>query len=183
VAVVAAAAFALRAVVPHESLASWSERLVGLTLIAIGVWALGRAFRIARGKASDLDHEHLHAPGDEDGHDDVHAHAHFHGGILHTHDHRHARARAASLVGLLHGTAGAGHVLGVLPALALPTRASALGYLIGFGLGTIVVMTLFAAFVGAAGTRLAELGSRAWSGLLGACGAASIVVGAFWLTP
>jgi ABC-type nickel/cobalt efflux system permease component RcnA len=184
VAVVAVAAFALRSTVPLESLSSWSERLVGLTLIGIGVWALGRAFRIARGRGgSGLDHEHLHAPGDEHGHEHVHAHLHIHDGIVHAHEHRHGRARAASLVGLLHGTAGAGHVLGVLPALALPTHATALGYLIGFGLGTIVAMTIFAAFVGAAGRRLAGLGSRAWGGLLGGCAATSIAVGIFWLMP
>lgn len=180
VALVAVSAFALREVVPLAWLSSWSERLVGLTLVGIGVWALGRAFRIARGRgASDPDHEHLHAPGDA--HDHLHAHAHLHDGILHTHEHRHGRARAAYLVGLLHGTAGAGHVVGVLPALALPTHATALGYLIGFALGTIGAMTLFAAFVGAASSRVAGLGARVWGGLLGGCGATSIVVGAFWL--
>lgn len=179
VAVVAAAAFALRAAVPLEALSSWSERLVGLTLIGIGVWALGRAFRTARRKGgADTDHEHLHAP-DESGH--THAHWHVHGGIAHAHEHRHGRSRAAALVGLLHGTAGGGHVVGVLPALALPTRGAALGYLVGFGVGTIAAMTLFATFVGAAGTRFALAGPRAWAGLLGGCGAASIVIGAFWL--
>jgi hypothetical protein len=86
-------------------------------------------------------------------------------------------------VGLVHGTAGGSHVVGVLPALALPTRAAALGYLIGFGLGTVAAMSLFAACVGAAGTRLAGLGPRAWGGLMGSCGATSIAVGAFWLIP
>ncbi len=190
VAVMAAAAFALRAALPLEALSSWSERLVGITLIGIGLWALGRALRAARAKrGADVGHEHLHAeeglpPGARgSGHGRPHAHRHTHGGIAHAHEHRHGRLRAAPLVGLLHGTAGGGHVVGVLPALALPSPAAAVGYLMGFGIGTVGVMTLFAAFVGVASTRFAMAGSRAWAGLLGTCGAASVAVGAFWLLP
>ena len=71
--------------------------------------------------------------------------------------------------------------LGVIPALALPTRAAALGYLIGFGAGTVGAMTLFASLVGLASLRLALAGSRTWAGLLGGCGATSIAVGAYRL--
>lgn len=180
----AAVAFALRAVVSLEWLTSWSERLVGVTLVGIGVWALGRAFQTVRRKrGSDPDHQHLHAPGDGRHLRPGHAHLHYHAGVAHAHEHRHGRSRAAYLVGLLHGTAGGGHVVGVLPALALPTAAAALVYLVGFGAGTIAMMTLFSAFVGEAGTRFALVDPRAWGGLLGGCGATSMLVGIFWLVP
>ncbi|MCK5447261.1 MAG: nickel transporter, partial [Gemmatimonadetes bacterium] len=43
--VVGLAALLLREVLPVERLSGWSERLVGLVLIAIGVWAIRQATR------------------------------------------------------------------------------------------------------------------------------------------
>ena len=51
-------------------------------------------------------------------------------------------------MGVLHGVAGSSHFFGVLPALALPTRAAALTYIGAFGIGTVAAMTAFAAVVG-----------------------------------
>ena len=188
VTIVALVAFALREAVPLESLSSWSERGVGVTLIGIGVWALTGSIRTLRHRAlTDPEHEHVHLRGDTDlaGTPHGHAHVHWHayGGVWqpHAHVHRHGRQRAALFLGLLHGTAGGSHVLGVIPALALPTRAAALGYLTGFGAGIVGTMTLFASLVGLASLRFALVGSRAWAGLLGGCGATSIAVGAYWL--
>jgi ABC-type nickel/cobalt efflux system permease component RcnA len=188
VTIVALVAFGLREVVPLENISSWSERVVGVTLIGIGVWALTGSIRTLRHRAlPDHEHEHVHAPGDTDDADTPHGHAHVHrnahGGVSqpHAHVHRHGRHSAALFVGLLHGTAGGSHVLGVIPALALPTRAAALGYLAGFGAGTVAAMTLFASLVGLASLRFALAGPRAWAGLLGGCGATSIAVGVFWL--
>jgi hypothetical protein len=156
VTIVALLAFGLREVVPLETLTSWSERMVGVTLIAIGAWALTGARRTPRQR----DGARPHAP-------------------VHTH----GRQRAAIFVGLLHGTAGGSHILGVIPVLALPTRAAALGYLTGFGAGTVVAMALFASVVGAVSARFALAGPRAWAGFLRGCGATSIAVGVFWLAP
>lgn len=183
VTIVALVAFGLREVVPLESLTSWSERLVGATLIGIGAWALTGAIRLFRRSvpASGSNHDHTHAPGDSPAARVPHAHWHVHGGVAHAHVHRHGGRSTAIFVGLLHGTAGGSHVLGVIPALALPSRAAALGYLTGFGAGTIAAMTVFASLVGLASLRFALAGPRAWAGLLAACGLTSILVGAGWL--
>lgn len=160
VAIVAALAFVLREAISLESLSSWSERVVGVTLIAIGVWAVtgaGRSLRTAT--------PHRHA---ESGHS--------HGRI-----HRRRRQRASLLVGLVHGAAGGSHILGIVPALALPSRAASVCYLAGFGAGTALAMTLFAALAGAASGRFAAAGPRAWAGFLRGCGATSVAVGVFWL--
>lgn len=144
VAIVASLAFVLREAISLESLSSWSERVVGVTLIAIGVWAVTSAY-------------------------------------THPRPHRHGRQRAAIFVGLIHGTAGGSHILGVIPALALPSRAVSLGYLAGFSAGTVLVMTLFASLAGAASARFALAGPRAWAGFLRGCGATAVAVGVFWL--
>lgn len=165
VGIVAVAAMTLREAVPVEAMSHWSERVVGATLIAIGVWALASMARSLHGRR--IAHGEIHT------HDDLtHGHVHAHEG---------RPERAALAVGLLHGTAGAAHVLGILPALALPSAAAATAYLIAFGAGTVVAMTAYAALIGAMERRFAHAGSNAWAGLMGTCGAASVVVGVFWL--
>ena len=47
-------------------------------------------------------------------------------------------------MGVLHGVAGTSHFLGVLPALAMPTRAAALVYIAAFGGGSILAMRALA---------------------------------------
>ena len=83
-----------------------------------------------------------------------------HGRVSHNHLHvqagpawvrRLGHAHASFCMGVLHGVAGSSHFFGVLPALALPTRAAALMYIGAFGVGTVAAMTLFAAAVGSLG--------------------------------
>ena len=66
-------------------------------------------------------------------------------------------------MGSLHGLAGAAHLLGILPSLALPDGAQTAGYLGAFALGTVGGMTAFAVTVG----FLAPAGLRAYRWLLG----------------
>jgi hypothetical protein len=151
VVLVAAAALALREVVPLERLSGWSERLVGVTLVGLGMWGvLGslrrRALQIERGPSS--------AP-----------HGHAHRGTL----------RAACAIGTLHGLAGSSHLLGVLPALAFQTRLDALLYLAAFVVGTLGAMTGAAALIGASAR---ERDRRGW--MLGTSFAA-LAVGAVWI--
>ena len=96
--------------------------------------------------------------------------------------HHHARHGLAALwIGGIHGLAGSAHILGLFPALALPSRASSLAYMGGFGLGAIVAMVAFASALGLAAARLAAFGHRGYQALLGGASAASIVLGGFWL--
>ena len=165
VVVVAVIAILLRDVLPPiEVISAWSERLVGGALIAIGLWALRRSARIEPER-------------------------HAHGAVAHDHLHVHAgpawvrrlgHAHASFYMGILHGVAGSSHFFGVLPALALPTRASALIYIAAFGGGTVVAMTAFAAVIGVIGART---GHVAWAhrGMLLAAAALALSVGTWWL--
>jgi hypothetical protein len=93
---------------------------------------------------------------------------------------RRGHGHAAFLMGILHGIAGSSHFFGVLPALALPTRAAALSYITAFGAGTVVAMTAFAAAVGAVGARTHPFG-WAQRGMLLAASVMAFGVGAWWL--
>lgn len=163
--VVAVLAVLLRSLLPPIAVISaWSERIVGVGLIGIGLWALRRSFRIDA------------AP-------------HAHGRIRHGHLHVRrgpkwlravGHAHASFYMGILHGVAGSSHFFGVLPALALPTLGSSLSYILAFGVGTVTAMTGFAAVVGLAGHRAPQGGGLQRAMML-ASGVLAILVGGVWL--
>ena len=165
VVVVALLAVLLRDLLPPvDVISAWSERLVGLALIGIGLWAFRRSARIEPG-------------------------AHRHGKLAHNHLHvqrgpawarRLGHAHASFYLGILHGIAGSSHFLGVLPALALPSRAGAVLYIGGFGAGTVAAMTAFAAVVGVVGTRTSHA-VHFHRGMMRAAAALAIIVGTVWL--
>jgi len=146
-----------------ETVAPWVERIVGVTLVAIGIGALVRALR-------------------------VHAHRHEHDGVAHWHLHSHRRSeahdhlhRAALGMGMLHGLAGTGALVIALPLAAAESMPLALGYLLAFGIGTTLAM---AAFGVAAGWVIRGAGRpspalvRATSSV---AALASMVVGVWWV--
>ncbi len=150
----------------------WGERLVGVVLMALGALGVRRALRLRI-----HDHDHAHAPG-EDGH--AHLHAHFAGA---PHDHAAHEARhghAAFVAGTLHGVAGSAHLLGVLPALALPGVTASGAYLLAFALGTVAAMAAFAALVGTSSARFAHTPGLARAFVF-AAGALTFAVGGVWL--
>lgn len=169
--VVGALALVLREVLPIDAISSWSERLVGVALIGVGLWAVRQASRLHVHR-----HEHAHAGAH-------HAHIHVHAGAASRHhattghDHTHA----SMAFGILHGLAGSSHVLGILPALALPTRAASVAYLLCYGLGNIGSMTAFSSVMGAVAGRARDGGQRVYRTLLYACSAAAFLVGGVWL--
>jgi hypothetical protein len=171
--VVGLLAILLRGLLPVDEISSWSERLVGVALMAVGVWSGHRLFRTRV-------HVHPHV------HDGVpHSHVHFHGASGLTHGRapavEHSHAHASFGFGILHGLAGSSHVLGVLPALALPTHRAAAAYLLSYGVGTVAAMTAFSSAIGFVASRAQFGGLRVYQGLLAACSLAAIGVGTFWL--
>ena len=166
VVVVAVLAVLLRDLLPPVSAISlWGERIVGGALIGIGLWA----FR----KGLDIGMRH-----------------HRHGAVEHTHVHlrrgplvlqRLGHAHAAFLMGILHGVAGTSHFLGVLPALALPTRVESLTYVAVFGVANVAAMTAFAATVGFVARRSSARGIAAHRFLVLAGAILAIAVGGYWL--
>jgi hypothetical protein len=102
-------------------LAGLGQYLVGVVLIAIGVWGLLHGRRV----------QHTEAPRKS---------AHVHTG-------------AAFLVGVVHGVAGTGNLLGVLPAIAQSSWTLTASYLGGFGGGTILATLAVASVLGLAAGR------------------------------
>jgi len=160
----------LRDLVPVAWLASWGERLVGVVLFGVGLWALRLAFR-----ENVHAHEHEH-----DGESHVHFHLH-HAPAKHPAAGNHRHAHAAFGIGTLHGLAGSSHFLGVLPALAFPSKLQAVAYLLAFGAGTVAAMALFTWGIGWLAARLAVRGVSVYRGLMGFSAVAAMSVGGFWL--
>ncbi|HYU33152.1 MAG TPA: High-affinity nickel transporter [Thermoanaerobaculia bacterium] len=155
--VVGLLALALRGLLPINRLSSISERMVGAVLIAVGLWGLRRVWLArypAEGAADETPHHH-HLP---------------------------ARPSLAALwIGTLHGLAGSSHLLGILPALALPSLSASVAYVIAFGLGSIAAMVAFSSVLGLVAVRLTVRGPGAYQVLLGTFSAVSIAVGGWWL--
>jgi hypothetical protein len=165
VVVVAIVAVLLRDILPPvDVISAWSERVVGAALIGIGLWAFRRSVQIRPAI-------HAHGPV-------AHKHLHVQRGPAWLR--RLGHAHAAFYMGILHGIAGSSHFFGVLPALALPTRSSALVYIAAFGAGTVVAMTAFATAIGVVGARTRHL---AWAqrGMMLASSLVAFAVGAWWL--
>lgn len=160
----------LRDLVPVDLLSSWGERLVGVMLFGIGLWALHKAFQ---NKVHVHEHEH-------DGGRHVHFHTHTHR-VAHEREEAHQHTHAAFGIGILHGLAGSSHFLGVLPILAFPTKAQAVAYLVAFGVGTIVSMAVFSWVMGVVATRWAARSAKVYRGLMSCCAVTAMAVGCFWL--
>jgi len=159
----------LRDLLPVEWLSTWGERLVGVMLCGIGLWALRRALQ-----HTVHTHEHEH-----DG--ERHVHFHTHGHETHERAEAHHHGHAAFGIGTLHGLAGSSHFLGVLPALAFPTNTQAVTYLIAFGIGTVISMATFSSVLGLVTTKFATASLRVYRGLLAGCAITAFGVGCFWL--
>lgn len=153
---VGALAIALRDVFPLERVSSWSERLVGAMLIAVGLWGLRKAFLLRLPQVQKELDDHCHGPADR-------------------------RGWAAFGVGALHGLAGSSHILGLFPALALESRGESIAYVGAFGVGTVLAMVLFSSALGLLATRITRFGRSAYPALLGTSSAVAILVGGYWL--
>ena len=163
--VVALLAVLLRDLLPPvETISVWGERLVGGALIAVGIWAIRRSAHLEAAP-------HAHGPR-------LHGHLHVQAGPAWMR--RLGHAHASFYLGVLHGVAGSSHFFGVLPALALPSRAAALTYIGAFGIGTVAAMVAFAGAVGCVGNH-ARHGAPAHRILMKATALVAIVVGGFWL--
>ena len=87
----------------------------------------------------------------------------------------------AVLAGVVHGAAGPGAILGVLPAMALRDEPLVLGYFCGFVGATVVAMGAFAAGWGAGTRALGRRGgARVARGLAMCSSVLCVVVGVAW---
>jgi hypothetical protein len=141
-----------RRALPIETLSAGAELSVGVVLVGIGAWGI-------RGVLRRPDHP---------------------GSLPHTRQHHH-HVHAAMGVGTLHGLAGSSHLLGILPALALPSNGAACAYLFCFGLGSVAAMGTFASLIGWIAGRPRASGAGLRRALLGLSSLTAVAVGSFWV--
>jgi len=155
----------------HEPFANWLEFFVGVMLVGLGGHIIYRMVR-------DRIHFHLHkhnvgAP---------HFHAHSHAGeqVEHTrsgHDHDHTPFPVrALLVGMMHGMAGSAALL-VLSATTAPTMSSGIGYVIIFGVGSMLGMAALSVLIAIPIAFSARFLTWAHRGLQTATGMATVALG------
>jgi nickel/cobalt exporter len=145
-----------------ESATGWMERAVGLVLIALGLWTM-LATRAMHA------HEHVH-------HGSKHVHLHSHlidGG----HDHKHA----PTIVGLMHGLAGAAPAVALVPLAMFDSPFSGVSYLLLFAAGTAVSMSVYALFAGYVAGRATRVAEWLGRGLGQLTGVGTIIIGVIWL--
>ena len=161
--ILASLAILAKDLVNIELLSDFAEFFVGITLLIVGALAIRSALGL------DI-HMHNHDHGVGEKHKHLHLHLlgrKFHG--RHTH--------AATGLGVLHGVAGASHLLAVIPTLALPTMV-AVAYMAAYLLGTMVAMAVVVIGISLATFRP---GQRISPLIMGSVGGVSVSLGLFWL--
>lgn len=139
------------------------ERLVGVVMIGLGVWTV-------RGARALHAHPHSHADGT------VHGHLHSHA-VHRSHEHGHA----VTAVGLLHGLAGSGSAVALIPVVGFDSPVNGILYLLVFALGTVGAMALYGMLAGMIVGRTAHSSVRLARLLVRATGSFTILIGFVWL--
>ena len=174
--------FFFRDLIPIEYISNNSERIVGILLVVIGIWALIKVVSYRKNN-----HTHTHAHSHEDGSAYVHSHNHLH---ITTEKHNHefdVRKEkqsywAAAGIGILHGFAGVSHIVSMLPTLAFANNYEAILYLVGFGAGTIIAMVLFSFLLGLLATTASkQRKDTVFIGINAFAGISAIFVGILWM--
>ncbi|MCA0132286.1 urease accessory protein UreH domain-containing protein [Winogradskyella alexanderae] len=170
--------FLFKNLIPIEKISNYSEQLVGLVLVGIGVWALYKIFW------KNTNHKHLHI------HTEnvpiIHSHKHIHKSEK-NHDHRHTKDMKQSYfasfsIGLLHGFAGVAHFILFIPVLGFDNQLDSILYVVGSCIGIILAMTAFAFVIGKVATLSKnEHNPNFFKGARLAVGLCAIIIGTYWV--
>jgi high-affinity nickel permease len=148
------------------------ETAVGVMLIGLGAHVLWRLWR-------DRVHFHSHRHGDGTRHIHLHSHAGeatAHAASAHAHVHANSFRWRTLLVGLMHGMAGSAALL-VLAVSQAARPATAVAYVLLFGLGSMLGMGALSAVIAVPLAVSARWLTWANRGLQGAVGVVTIAVG------
>ncbi|NQV99977.1 MAG: urease accessory protein [Rhodospirillales bacterium] len=123
-------------------MSGWLESAVGLVLILLGGHLL---FKLIR----DRIHFHRHRHGNN--HEHFHAHSHAgekqaHEKLAHDHQHRNKLPVRTLLVGMMHGLAGSAALM-VLTAQTVQSPVIGFGYIVLFGIGSVLGMAALSAVI------------------------------------
>ena len=150
-------------IIDIELMSSYAEFLVGISLLIVGGLAIKTSLKVNI-------HMHKHMHGEETSHE--HFHFHSPGNQLHR-----SHTHAATGLGVLHGFAGASHLVAVIPALALPFLG-ALAYLFAYLIGSVFAMGCVVLGISFATSKANKM---FYPFLMRSIGSLSIVIGIFWL--
>ena len=125
-------------IVPIEKISNNSEKFVGFMLIGIGFWAI---YRI-RQSQKRLAYPHTHI---QNGKTYNHIHQNT-GKHQHTSIKKHNTV-LSFFIGIIHGFAGISHFILMLPVLGYQSATDSIQYMIGFALGIISAMIIYALII------------------------------------
>ncbi len=165
-------------IIPVDAISKYSEQLVAIVLIGVGAWAFYRIFYI------DKTHQHPHIHTEKEAYIHIHKHHHNHSeGHQHTHKKVIKQNIISSLgIGFLHGLAGVAHFLLLLPVLGFKNQLDGIMYIIGFAVGTVLAMTVYALILGKlTNYTKAQHNETFFKGIRFAGGLFAIVIGLYWL--
>jgi nickel/cobalt transporter (NicO) family protein len=149
------------------------ERFVGIVMIGLGVWTFRGASRMHSHARHHAGHDHAAGhprPGHAADHSDA-SRPHSHGGTGHT----------VTAVGVVHGLAGSGAAVALIPVVALESAAAGIAYLAVFALGTILAMALYGVAAGFLVGRASHISPRVARNIARGTGAATVLIGMIWL--
>lgn len=161
-----------------DAFSTYSEQIVGVILIFIGLWAFYKLYK------STKQHQHPHVHEIEET-EVVHVHGHDHVHDGHQHSHKKLEKQnifASFSIGTLHGFAGIAHFILLGPILSYSSRTESLMYLSGFGLGTLLAMSVFAFAIGMIAYKSNRSHDDKLFKILRIAGASiAIIVGVYWI--
>jgi len=160
--------FMFKEVIPVEVISGYSEQLVAIVLIGIGLWSLYKLFY------KEKIHTRPHIHSDKEVYVHTHHHSHSHSG------HTKNGTTSSFSIGVLHGLAGIAHFILLLPALGFETRFESIQYISGFALGTVVAMTVYTYFLGMV-TKTSNTNKLLLNGIRIAGGCFALIVGVYWM--
>jgi len=178
-ALVGALGFALRGALNMDAVSRYMEVAVGVSIAVIGA----TGFQEAREWAHNANNCELEY-GDEDLDGSVDSRATANVMMSQCDEPPPQDVGRTQLNGILNGICGTGHVLGVLPALAMPSWTVASAYLVCFGLGTLLAMAIVTGVIGELSLRMGSgLNQRAApANLAMATSIIALTMGGFWTT-
>tara|TARA_Y100001968_G_scaffold90864_1_gene81761 strand:- start:232 stop:903 length:672 start_codon:yes stop_codon:yes gene_type:complete len=147
-----------------QKMSHYAEFIVGISLLIVGALAIRTSLKV-----NIHMHQHMH------GKETPHKHFHFHSPGNEIHKSRHTHT--ATGLGVLHGFAGASHLVAVIPALALPLLG-ALAYLFAYLLGSVFAMGCVVLGISFATSKANK---KFYPFLMRSVGSLSIMTGIFWL--
>lgn len=143
----------------------YAELVVGITLVGLGVWRLTlliqeqrHTHRHEHGKRREHTHEHSHEPGRD-----------------------HVHRFAPTVVGLVHGAAGAPELFILIPITLISTASLAYLYIGLFSLGCALTMGIYGYVVGRFYRKASRTGQPIYRALVVLTSASGLALGLIWI--